>query len=80
MLLNTINTYLNNKSYNINISYNTIYINNFNKIDNITEKQIIIIIENFKLKIEGNNIKIIKMLEKEILFNGQINKLEIIYN
>lgn len=80
MLLNSINTYLNNKSYNINISHNTIYINNFNKIDNITEKQIIIIIENFKLKIEGNNIKIIKMLEKEILFNGQINKLEIIYN
>ena len=80
MLLNNITTYLNNKSYNINISQNNIYINNFKKIDNITEKQLTILVDNFKLKIDGNNLKVIKMLDKEILFNGQLNKIEIIYN
>ena len=36
MILNNIKTYLNNNSYNINLSQNQLYINNYNKIDNIT--------------------------------------------
>ena len=79
MMLNNIKTYLSDKSYNINLIKNQLYINNFQKIDNITDKNISIIFEDFKLKIEGLNIKVIKMIDKEILFNGQLNKIEIIY-
>jgi len=78
MILNNIRNYLNNKSYNINISKNQLYINNYNKIDNINDKNISIIFEDFKLYIEGLNIKVIKMIDKEILFNGLIESIKII--
>ncbi|MGN1371436.1 MAG: YabP/YqfC family sporulation protein [Candidatus Coprovivens sp.] len=78
MLLQNIQTFLRNNSYNINISKNNLYINNYNKIDNISENNISIIVDNKKIYIKGNNLKIIKMLDKEILFNGQIESIEII--
>jgi hypothetical protein len=78
MILNNIRNYLNNKSYNINISKNQLYINNYNKIDNINDKNISIIFEDFKLYIEGLNIKVTKMIDKEILFNGLIESIKII--
>lgn len=78
MILNNIRTYLNNKSYNINLSNNQLYINNYNKIDNITDKNISIIFGDFKLNIDGLNIKVIKMIDKEILFNGLIESIKII--
>lgn len=78
MLLQNIQTFLRNNSYNINISKNNLYINNYNKIDNISEKNISLIVDNNKIYIKGNNLKIIKMLDKEILFNGQIESIEII--
>lgn len=78
MILNNIRTYLNNNSYNINLSKNQLYINNYNKIDNITDKNISIIFNEFILKIEGINIKVIKMIDKEILFNGLIESIKII--
>ena len=78
MLLQSISTFLKNNSYNINISKNNLYINNYNKIDNISDKYISIYIEDIKLIIKGINFKVIKMLDKEILFNGQIESIEII--
>lgn len=78
MIINNIRTYLNNKSYNINLSKNQLYINNYNKIDNINDKNISIIFEDFILKVEGLNIKVNKMIDKEILFNGQIESIKII--
>lgn len=78
MILNNIRTYLNNKSYNINLSKNQLYINNYSKIDNINDKNISIIFEDFKLNIDGLNIKVIKMIDKEILFNGLIESIKII--
>jgi hypothetical protein len=78
MILNNIRNYLNNKTYNINISKNQLYINNYHKIDNINDKNISIIFEDFILKVEGINIKVNKMIDKEILFNGQIESIKII--
>lgn len=78
MLINKITNYLSNNSYNINISKNELYINNYIQIDNINEKNISIIFEEFKLNIDGLNIKVIKMLDKEILFNGQIESIKLI--
>lgn len=77
MLLQSISTFLRNNSYNINISKNNLYINNYNKIDTISEKYISIYVEDIKLIIKGTNFKVIKMLDKEMLFNGQIESIEI---
>ena len=78
MILNNIRTYLNNKSYNINLSKNQLYINNYNKIDNISDKNISIIFDDFILKVDGINIKVIKMVDNELLFNGLIESVKFI--
>lgn len=80
MLLRDFKTYLNNKSYNINLTKNNLYINNYKKIDNINETNITIVLEDCMLKAEGTNIKVSKLLDKEILFNGQIESIKIINN
>jgi sporulation protein YqfC len=78
MNLQNIIKYINPKSYNISIAENIIYINNYEKIDTITNNNIIIIIQNKKLKILGKDFKVKKMVNKEILFNGQIDNIEIV--
>ena len=51
---------------------------NVEKIDNINDKNISVIFEDFVLKVEGLNIKVIKMIDNEILFNGQIESIKTI--
>lgn len=75
MFLNRISNYLINNDYNINISSNQIYLNNYQKINYISDKLIIIEYQKFKLEINGQNFKIIKIEEKELLLHGEINKL-----
>ena len=78
MILNNLRIYLNNNSYNINLSKNQLYLNNYNKIDIINEKNISIMFDEFVFKAYGLNIKVIKMVDKEILFNGLIESIKII--
>lgn len=78
MKLETITNYLNPKNYTLSISENNLYINNYNKIEEITDEKLTIIIKNKKFKISGNNFKVKKMIDEEILLNGQTNKIEII--
>lgn len=80
MLLQNITNYLRNNTYNINISENYIYINNYQKIDNISETDITIIVNQYILNIKGNNLKVLKLLDNEILFNGNIENIKIINN
>lgn len=79
MLLNNIRNYLNPKSYNINSSKNELYINNYQKLNIIKDNYISIIFNDFILNIKGQSLKINKMIDNEILFNGQIESMEYIY-
>lgn len=79
MLLNNIRNYLNPKSYNINYSKNELYINNYQKLNIIKDNYISIIFNDFILNIKGQSFKINKMIDNEILFNGQIESMEYIY-
>ena len=79
MLKQKIINYLENHSYNINISCRGIYINNFKMIDTITNNRIIIFLEEFKLIIMGNDFSVLKLLDNEILFNGVIESINIEY-
>lgn len=80
MLKHSIINYLQNKSYNINISKNTIYINNYIYIDTINEQKIIIILEDIKIIITGANFKAMKLLNKEVLFKGEIESINFKYD
>lgn len=80
MNLKNITNYINPHKETISISENYIHINNYTKIEEINDKKIVIIIKENKIIINGTNFKVIKMIDDEILFYGQINNLEIIKN
>lgn len=79
MELSNIKQFLRNKKYGIDIYDNNIYINNYQKIDYISENLIILIFANFKLKIKGHQITVIKMVNQELIFNIKIESLEFLY-
>lgn len=74
-----ISNYLKNNSYNINLSLDKIYINNYIELKAINENLISIKFEDFLLNINGQNFKVVKMVDKEILFNGHIESMEYLY-
>lgn len=79
MLISNISNYLNSKSYNINLSRNKIYINNYSKVVTINDNLISIDFDEFTLNINGNQFKVIQMVDNEILFNGQIESMAYLY-
>ncbi len=79
MLFSKTRNYLMNASYNINLFQNGIYISNYSAIDCISENMLIIKFNEFILKINGQNFTINKMLNNEVLFNGQIEKVSFEY-
>lgn len=79
MELSNIKQFLRAKKYGIDIYDKNIYINNYQKIDYISENLIILIFSDFKLKIKGQKITVIKMVNQELIFNIKIESLEFIY-
>lgn len=80
MIIDNIKNIFQNEAYSINLANNKIYINNYEKLLSITDKQIIISFKSFTLIIKGLDFKIVKMLDKEVLFNGQIESINYNYN
>jgi len=63
----------------ITIYENTLHVFNYEKLNKLSETEIIIKIKNKLLKIEGINLKIKQMTKQELLVNGTILKVEFIY-
>lgn len=80
MLVSSLKKFIKNDSYSINLSLNSIYINNYESIDTINDNLISIRFKDFKLNINGASFKVAQMIDKEILFNGYIESMEYIYN
>ena len=77
MLIPKIKNYFKDKDYSLNICENKIYINNYKKIDYISDNLLIIIFDNFILHIKGHNFTVDKMIDKEALFNGSFQNIEV---
>lgn len=80
MIIDNIKNVFVDESYSINLTKNKIYITNYQKLLSITDKEVLLKFNDFNLIIKGLELKIIKMLDKEILFNGHVESLGYIYN
>ncbi len=78
-MLENIKNYIIPKTYNINITDKIIYINNYTKINNITDNNINIETRDTIINIVGEKISVMKILDNEILFKAKTNKVEINY-
>ena len=79
MFLSNIKNYLSDNNYNINIYKNNIYINNYLKLEHVSEKNVVVSFDKFKLIISGDNLIVVKMVDDEVLFNGHIESIKFKY-
>lgn len=63
----------------ITIYENNLHVFNYEKLEKLSNNEIIIKINDKLVKIEGNNLKIRQMTKQELLINGLIMKVEFIY-
>lgn len=70
--MNMIKNYLNDTNFKLNITNKTIHIDNILSITKLEDNLISLNFEEFKLTIEGTNFTIKKLIEREILFTGEV--------
>ena len=70
--MNMIKNYLNDNNFKLNITNQTIHIDNIISISKLEDNLISLNFEDFKLTIEGTNFTIKKLIEREILFTGEV--------
>ena len=75
-MLKSLNKYIKDNEFSINILENFIDINNFLDITILETNKIVLETPYGYLRIIGNNLVIKKLLEKEIVIIGTINSLE----
>lgn len=75
-MLKSINKFIKNNEFSINILENIIDINNFLDITILESNKIVLKIPSGYLRIFGDNLTIKKLLDNEIVINGDIYSLE----
>ena len=76
-MLNTLTNYFKNEKYALLLSNGKLYINNYNKIINITNTEIIIDVKDKRIFIFGKYFLLKKMDKLELYIIGSIDKVEI---
>lgn len=74
-IIRKINNYLEDKEYKIIIKENQVNIINYDEIIDLTFNKIIIKHKQKIITIEGTELYIVKMVEDEVLINGNINHI-----
>ena len=74
-MINNIKSFLYDKDYFINVFDNYVYVFNYQDLNHFSDTQINLQLEKFKIIIMGQNLCIVKMMEKEILVQGKIGKI-----
>lgn len=75
-MIKKIVNYIKDNNFKINYINNCVNVVNFDKILEVTSDVVTIIKENKIILIKGNDLKLSKLLDNEILISGIINKIE----
>lgn len=71
--------FLYDKNYYIGLYDNSLYCFNYQELILLTNSRVVLKMPNWKLEIKGNNLLISKMCINEILIQGNITNIGIIY-
>ena len=77
-MIDKVYKYINNSKYLLKIEENNLYIANYNKIYDISDKEVIIKLINKKLIIKGNDLLVSRLNNEEININGIIKGIDFI--
>ena len=71
----TIKNFLLDQDYYIDLWQENIHICGFQKIDVLQENRAVFVLEKFTLEILGNNFRVLKLTNKEILLQGSLKEM-----
>ena len=74
----TIKNFLLDQEYFIDLWQENIHIYGFKKIDVLQENRAVFVLEKFTLEILGNNFRVLKLTNKEILLQGSLKEMRIL--
>ena len=74
----TIKNFLLDQDYYIDLWQENIHIYGFQKIDVLQENRAVFVLEKFTLEILGNNFRVLKLTNKEILLQGSLKEIRIL--
>lgn len=77
-MLKEINNYINDKSFKLNLYKDKLNIVNYKKLLSLEENYISVLLDNKKIIVKGNNLYLVKILDKELLIKGHIKNIEVI--
>ena len=78
-MFNNLRNYFFDDNYVINIYEGYFHICNYTKVNHLSDKEVVISINNFKINIKGKDFLVSKMLDNEILIKGSITDMRFIY-
>lgn len=76
-MFRNIREYINETELKITLLKNRVNVLNYDRIRDITDKEISLTKGNDKIKIIGNNLKLNKLLDQEVLIIGNILRIEL---
>ncbi len=74
----TIKNFLIDQEYYIDFWQENIHIYGFKKIDALQENRAVFVLENFTLEILGNDFRVLKLTNKEILLHGNLKEMRVL--
>lgn len=77
-MLDIIKSYFSKEDYYLIVTNNNLYIKNYTKIIDINDKEILVNINNRIIKINGENLTLIKIISKDLSIKGSIESVKYI--
>ena len=74
---NRIKNYIEDNEFHFDIFIDHIYIVNYEKILSLSDTRVSFVAQNKKITLTGNKLSLIKMLDDELLIQGNLTKVEL---
>ena len=76
-LYKTLKSFLYDKDYFVDLWKNCLHVYGIVDIDTLKEQKIVLTLEKFKLEINGENFRVLKLSKKEILIQGEVSEMKV---
>ncbi len=77
-LYKTLKSFLYDQDYFVDLWKDCLHVYGIVDIDTLKEQKIVLTLERFKLEINGENFRVLKLSKKEILIQGEVSEMKVL--
>lgn len=77
-LYKTLKSFLYDQDYFVDLWKDCLHVYGIVEIDTLKEQKIVLTLEKFKLEINGENFRVLKLSKKEILIQGEVSEMKVL--